>query len=92
MEQHNLQTCITFHHRTIEAAAYAEGLERVAERLHADRPETYPAEIWADWLCGEHVPELRREVLRGFGSTTRRAVLSPAPRRRSGRRASGELR
>ncbi|MFF4291512.1 Helicase associated domain protein [Streptomyces sp. NPDC001633] len=76
MEQHNLSTCITFHHRTIEAAAYAEGLERVAERLHADRPEKYPAEIWADWLCGEHVPERRREVLRGFGSTARRAVLS----------------
>ncbi|MEU8489334.1 Helicase associated domain protein [Streptomyces sp. NPDC048641] len=76
MEQHNLQTCITFHHRTIEAAAYAEGLERVAKRLHADQPEKYPAEIWADWLCGEHVPERRREVLGKFGSTARRAVLS----------------
>ncbi|MEV6131898.1 Helicase associated domain protein [Streptomyces violaceusniger] len=76
MEQHNLQTCITFHHRTIEAAAYAEGLERVAKRLHADQPEKYPAEIWADWLMGEHVPERRREVLGKFGSTARRAVLS----------------
>ncbi|MFF3632144.1 Helicase associated domain protein [Streptomyces sp. NPDC002164] len=76
MEQHNLQTCITFHHRTIEAAAYAEGLERVAKRLHDDRPEKYPAEIWADWLCGEHVPERRREVLGKFGTTARRAVLS----------------
>ncbi|MER5781236.1 Helicase associated domain protein [Streptomyces mobaraensis] len=76
MEQHNLQTCITFHHRTIEAAAYAEGLQRVAKRLHADQPEKYPAEIWADWLCGEHVPERRREVLGKFGSTARRAVLS----------------
>ncbi|MFE5740195.1 DEAD/DEAH box helicase [Streptomyces celluloflavus] len=76
MEQHNLQTCITFHHRTIEAAAYAEGLERVAKRLHADQPEKYPAEIWADWLCGEHAPERRREVLGGFGTTPRRAVLS----------------
>ncbi len=76
MEQHNLQTCITFHHRTIEAAAYAEGLERVAKRLHADQPEKYPAEIWADWLCGEHVPERRRDVLGKFGSTARRAVLS----------------
>ncbi|MEV5567694.1 Helicase associated domain protein [Streptomyces sp. NPDC052196] len=76
MEQHNLQTCITFHHRTIEAAAYAEGLERVAKRLHADQPEKYPATVWADWLCGEHVPERRRDVLGEFGSTARRAVLS----------------
>ncbi|MBK3574081.1 Helicase associated domain protein [Streptomyces sp. MBT65] len=76
MEQHSLSTCITFHHRTIEAQAYAEGLERVAAKLHADRPEKYPAGIWADWLCGEHVPERRREVLGSFGSTAQRAVLS----------------
>ncbi|MEV0119063.1 Helicase associated domain protein [Streptomyces sp. NPDC050844] len=76
MAQHNLSTCITFHHRTIEAQAYAEGLERVATKLHADQPETYPKRIWADWLCGEHVPERRREVLGGFGTTARRAVLS----------------
>ncbi|MDT0549960.1 MULTISPECIES: DEAD/DEAH box helicase [Streptomyces] len=76
MAQHGLQTCITFHHRTIEAQAYAEGLERVAAKLHANEPEKYPAKIWADWLCGEHVPERRREVLAGFGSTARRAVLS----------------
>ncbi|MER6126307.1 Helicase associated domain protein [Streptomyces sp. NPDC001795] len=76
MAQHRLQTCITFHHRTIEAAAYAEGLERVTKRLHADQPEKYPSEIWANWLCGEHVPERRREVLGKFGSTARRAVLS----------------
>uniref|UniRef100_A0AAU2UVM8 Helicase associated domain protein n=1 Tax=Streptomyces sp. NBC_00003 TaxID=2903608 RepID=A0AAU2UVM8_9ACTN len=76
MSQHNLQTCITFHHRTIEAQAYAEGLERVAAKLHVDQPETYPARIWADWLCGEHVPERRREVLGSFGSTAQRAVLS----------------
>ncbi|WP_331722381.1 DEAD/DEAH box helicase [Streptomyces canus] len=76
MAQHDLSTCITFHHRTIEAQAYAEGLERVAAKLHADQPETYPARIWADWLCGEHVPEHRREVLGSFGSTAQRAVLS----------------
>lgn len=76
MAQHDLQTCITFHHRTIEAQAYAEGLERVAAKLHADQPETYPKRIWADWLCGEHVPERRREVLGSFGSTAQRAVLS----------------
>ncbi|MGW1364710.1 Helicase associated domain protein [Streptomyces chartreusis] len=76
MAQHGLQTCITFHHRTIEASAYAEGLERVAAKLHANEPEKYPAKIWADWLCGEHVPERRRQVLGGFGSTAQRAVLS----------------
>ncbi len=76
MAQHGLQTCITFHHRTMEAQAYADGLERVAGKLHADQPERYPAMIWADWLCGEHVPEHRRQVLGDFGSTARRAVLS----------------
>ncbi|MFF8235054.1 DEAD/DEAH box helicase [Streptomyces caelestis] len=76
MAQHGLQTCITFHHRTIEAQAYAEGLERVAAKLHADQPDKYPKRIWANWLCGEHVPERRREVLGEFGTTARRAVLS----------------
>ncbi|MFE6829072.1 Helicase associated domain protein [Streptomyces sp. NPDC057690] len=76
MAEHNLSTCITFHHRTIEAQAYAEGLERVAAKLHADQPETYPKRIWADWLCGEHVPEHRQEVLGSFGTTAQRAVLS----------------
>lgn len=76
MAQHRLQTCITFHHRTIEAQAYAEGLERVAAKLHADRPDMYPARVWADWLCGEHDPQHRREVLGSFGSTAQRAVLS----------------
>ncbi|MGW4704666.1 Helicase associated domain protein [Streptomyces sp. NPDC004285] len=76
MAEHGLSTCITFHHRTMEAQAYAEGLGRVAAKLHADRPEEYPGRVWADWLCGEHVPEQRREVLGGFGTTARRAVLS----------------
>ncbi|WP_422762677.1 Helicase associated domain protein [Lysinibacillus sp. NPDC056220] len=76
MAQHDLSTCITFHHRTIEAQAYAEGLERVAAKLHADQPEAYPARIWADWLCGEHIPEHRRNVLGSFGTTAQRAVLS----------------
>ena len=76
MAEHDLSTCITFHHRTIEAQAYTEGLERVAAELHADRPGTYPTRIWADWLCGEHVPEHRREVLGSFGTTAQRAVLS----------------
>ncbi|MFJ3899880.1 Helicase associated domain protein [Streptomyces sp. NPDC090083] len=76
MAEHNLSTCITFHHRTIEAQAYAEGLERVAAKLHADQPETYPATMWADWLCGEHDPEHRRQVFGEFATTAMRAVLS----------------
>ncbi|MGW1216686.1 Helicase associated domain protein [Streptomyces sp. NPDC002499] len=76
MGQYDLSTCITFHHRTIEAQAYAEGLERVAAKLHADQPETYPARIWANWLCGEHVPEHRQKVLGSFGTTAQWAVLS----------------
>ncbi|MFH9426264.1 Helicase associated domain protein [Streptomyces sp. NPDC017529] len=75
MADYHLNTCITFHHRTMEAQAYAEGLQRVAAKLHADDPEKYPATIWADWLCGEHVPERRRGVLGTFASTARRAVL-----------------
>ncbi|MET9724491.1 DEAD/DEAH box helicase [Streptomyces zaomyceticus] len=76
MAEHGLSSCITFHHRTMEAQAYAEGLGRVAAKLYADRPERYPARVWADWLCGEHVPERRREVLGSFGTTVQRAVLS----------------
>ncbi|WP_331751530.1 Helicase associated domain protein (plasmid) [Streptomyces sp. NBC_00715] len=76
MAEHGLSTCITFHHRTIEAQAYAEGLARVAGKLHADQPEAYPSRVWANWLCGEHEPEHRRQVLGEFGSTVRRAVLS----------------
>ncbi|MFJ4467352.1 Helicase associated domain protein [Streptomyces sp. NPDC089424] len=76
MAQHGLQTCITFHHRTMEAQAYAEGLERVAAKLHANEPDVYPKRMWADWLCGEHLPQRRREVLGSFGATGQRAVLS----------------
>ncbi|MGK5546694.1 Helicase associated domain protein [Streptomyces sp. URMC 127] len=76
MAEHRLNTCITFHHRTMEAQAYAEGLGAVAAKLHADQPETYPARVWANWLCGEHPAEHRREVLGSFGTTARRAVLS----------------
>ncbi|MEV4441862.1 Helicase associated domain protein [Streptomyces sp. NPDC049577] len=76
MAEHGLNTCITFHHRTMEAQAYAEGLPAVAAKLHADQPETYPRKVWADWLCGEHPGERRRDVLAGFGTTAQRAVLS----------------
>ncbi|MEU6071429.1 DEAD/DEAH box helicase family protein [Streptomyces sp. NPDC047082] len=41
MAEHRLSRCITFHHRTVEARAFAEGLERVVARLHAQDPERY---------------------------------------------------
>jgi hypothetical protein len=76
MAEHQLQTCITFHHRTMEAQAYSAGLPAVAAKLHASDPDTYPPVIWADWLMGEHAPERRRRVLAEFGRSARRAVLS----------------
>ncbi|WP_089107079.1 DEAD/DEAH box helicase [Streptomyces hyaluromycini] len=76
MADHGLQTTITFHHRRIEAQAFAEGLGGVAARLHADQSGKYPSALWADWLCGEHTPERREDVLGGFGGTAQRAVLS----------------
>ncbi|WUW27013.1 Helicase associated domain protein (plasmid) [Streptomyces sp. NBC_01463] len=76
MAEHQLQTTITFHHRTVEASAFAEGLGRVAKRLHAADPGRYPERVWADWLCGEHEPDHRRQILGDFGRRTGRAVLS----------------
>ncbi|MFD0403104.1 Helicase associated domain protein [Kitasatospora sp. NPDC127121] len=76
MAQHGLQTMITFHHRIIEAQAFAEGLPAVAGKLHAGDPEFYPDRIWADWLKGEHAGERRQRVLAEFGRSARRAVLA----------------
>jgi hypothetical protein len=73
---HGLQTMITYHHRTIEAQAFAEGLPQVATRLHSSDPEKYPSVVWADWLMGGHDPERRRRVLGEFARSARRAVLS----------------
>ncbi|WP_420706010.1 Helicase associated domain protein [Streptomyces sp. Mg1] len=49
-----------------EAEAFAAGLPDVAEQLHASDRELYPATIWADWLCDEHKPLHRRQVLAEF--------------------------
>ncbi|MER7674684.1 Helicase associated domain protein [Kitasatospora sp. NPDC096128] len=76
MAQHGLRTMITFHHRTIESQAFAEGLPAVAAKLHAGDPEFYPDRIWANWLKGEHTGERRARVLAEFGRSARRAVLS----------------
>ncbi|WP_327241057.1 DEAD/DEAH box helicase [Streptomyces sp. NBC_01320] len=76
MAVHDLQTTITFHHRTIEASAFATGLPKVAARLYASDPERYPERVWANWLCGEHETGHRRQVLGDFGRRAGRAVLS----------------
>ncbi|MFJ3883337.1 Helicase associated domain protein [Streptomyces sp. NPDC090077] len=76
MATHDLKTTITFHHRTVEAQAFAEGLDRVAGRLHAVDPARHPATVWAGWLRGEHEPEHRAAVLADFGRRTGRAVLA----------------
>ncbi|MGW4713260.1 Helicase associated domain protein [Streptomyces sp. NPDC004314] len=76
MAEHGLQTTITFHHRTMEAEAFAAGLERVAARLHAVDPGRHPERVWAGWLCGEHEGSHRQSVLADFGRRAGRAVLS----------------
>ncbi|MFE3761154.1 Helicase associated domain protein [Streptomyces sp. NPDC059104] len=76
MATHDLKTTITFHHRTIEAQAFAEGLERVAGRLHAVDPARHPAKVWTGWLRGEHEAGHRAAVLADFGRRAGRAVLA----------------
>ncbi|WP_328723564.1 Helicase associated domain protein [Streptomyces sp. NBC_00247] len=76
MAAHGLQTTITFHHRTVEAEAFAAGLPRVAARLHAVDPKRHPEKVWAGWLCGEHEGSHRQSVLADFGRRAGRAVLS----------------
>ncbi|MFG2339574.1 Helicase associated domain protein [Streptomyces yangpuensis] len=76
MAEYGLQTTITFHHRTMEAEAFAVGLERVAARLHAVDPGRHPERVWSGWLCGEHEGSHRQAVLADFGRRAGRAVLS----------------
>ncbi|MCR8945192.1 Helicase associated domain protein [Streptomyces sp. OUCMDZ-4982] len=76
MSAHSLTRCITFHHRTIEAAAFSEGLGRVAARLHAAAPDGHPAAVWSSWLSAEdHTPDVRADRLRQFGARAGRSVL-----------------
>ncbi|WP_425576438.1 Helicase associated domain protein [Streptomyces glaucosporus] len=61
-----VRSLITFHHRTVEAMAFARALPGTAARLHQKDPARYPRRVWADWLCGEHEPQHRRRVLDRF--------------------------
>lgn len=74
--QHGLKTMITFHHRTVEAEAFAEGLPAVAQRLHRADPGRYPARVWSGWLCGDHEADERRRTIGEFGGRDGYAVLS----------------
>ncbi|MFD5065699.1 Helicase associated domain protein, partial [Streptomyces sp. NPDC058394] len=76
MAAHGLRTTITFHHRTVEAEAFAAGLDRVARRLHAVDPGRHPERVWSGWLCGDHEGAHRQSVLADFGRRAGRAVLS----------------
>ncbi|MFC9842974.1 Helicase associated domain protein [Streptomyces sp. NPDC060223] len=61
---------LSFHSRVQEAEAMAASVPAIAARLAEDDPHTYPpaAQVWADWLCGEHAPGHRRNVLDEFAS------------------------
>lgn len=72
----NLRTTITFHHRTVEAEAFSEGLKQVAAKMHKENPDLYPARVWSGWLKGEHESEYRAAKLREFGSSAHPAFLS----------------
>ncbi|MET9503485.1 Helicase associated domain protein [Streptomyces sp. NPDC006622] len=57
---------LVFHHLVKEAEAFAAGLPHVAKQLHDADPELYPKTVWANWLCGDHKPLHRRQVLSEF--------------------------
>ncbi|MFJ9523441.1 Helicase associated domain protein [Kitasatospora sp. NPDC101801] len=67
--ERNLKRTITFHNRTIEARYFSETLNQTVERLHDQNPAKYPAEVWAQWLSGEHSVDFREEVIGEFGLT-----------------------
>ncbi|MFI5534464.1 Helicase associated domain protein [Kitasatospora sp. NPDC051853] len=67
--ERNLKRTITFHNRTLEARYFSETLNQTAERLHESDPKKYPAEVWSQWLSGEHSVDFREEVIGEFGLT-----------------------
>ncbi|MEW1914643.1 Helicase associated domain protein [Kitasatospora sp. NPDC085895] len=67
--ERNLQRCITFHNRTLEARYFSETFNQTVEKLHVENPQKYPAEVWAQWLSGEHDVDFRKDVIRGFGES-----------------------
>ncbi|MFF7249837.1 Helicase associated domain protein [Embleya sp. NPDC008237] len=64
--ENGLRTVITFHHRVVEAKAFALGLPEVGRRLRAELPDQAPTDVRAEWLHGDHPAEHRRRVLGRF--------------------------
>ncbi|MEY6566345.1 Helicase associated domain protein [Streptomyces sp. PGLac3x] len=83
--ERDLRTVMTFHQRVEEAAAFAEKIPETAGEVHRSRAGRHvsPEQVWAAWLCGDHLVAERREVLRQFaggvdagGRPVRRAFLA----------------
>ncbi|MFD3549356.1 Helicase associated domain protein [Streptomyces sp. NPDC058655] len=82
---HQLDRVMTFHHRVVDARAFAEASPGASRQLWAEDPGVYPRRVWSGWLHGDHGMAHRREVLaqfaRGWGAdgvVVERCVLSSA--------------
>lgn len=78
IHDHQLRRVLTFHHRVADARAFATTLHDTAATL----PDSLrPPDLWADWISGNHTPQVRRRLLLEFASHTdphTPAVLSNA--------------
>ncbi|MFD6548540.1 Helicase associated domain protein [Streptomyces sp. NPDC058398] len=78
IHDHQLRRILTFHHRVADARAFATTLADTAATLpNSLRPQG----LWADWISGNHTPQVRRRLLLEFASHTdphTPAVLSNA--------------
>ncbi|SCK04848.1 Helicase conserved C-terminal domain-containing protein [Streptomyces sp. WMMB 714] len=63
-----VRSLMTFHHRTLEAMAFARALPETAAELHGSDPLTYPERVGSDWLSGQHTAGERRAVLDRFAN------------------------
>jgi len=78
IHDHELRRVLTFHHRVADARAFATTLADTAATLP---DHLRPQGLWADWVSGNHAPQVRRRLLLEFASHTTPntpAVLSNA--------------
>ncbi|GGO42904.1 helicase [Streptomyces daqingensis] len=68
MDTTGVRSLMTFHHRTLEAMAFARTLPETAAELHDSDPLTYPERVGSDWLSGQHTAGERRAVLDRFAN------------------------
>ncbi|MFJ2162856.1 Helicase associated domain protein [Streptomyces sp. NPDC087856] len=67
IHDHQLRRVLTFHHRVADARAFATTLHDTAAGL----PDSLrPPDLWADWISGNHTPQVRRRLLLEFASHT----------------------